>query len=229
MPATVRLDFIRPDIPGLVALHIYEASAPDGTFTEIERVTAIGTYPNYISEYTTTAASSVDDYFTTAWEHAGGSVTPQSAPVKGNTTALVVQIVNRMMLRDPSLDEVIAGQEAEAAISDYYNVLDPYSVDPTTVSPQKMSGLTNLALARAYLSRTITSSQANKWAAGIVSMDTSSGSSQSTDTIKKLIDLANYDLGLNYSIVLLMQEVEVAGGYKRLVAADLSRSIIEVQ
>lgn len=228
--ASVRIDFIRPSDPGLVKLHIYEAATKDGPFAEIETVTAIGTYPDYISYYTTTMATAIDYWFEIEWEDASGARTPRSIPVQGGTSSLVAQIVNRMLLRDPVLDETVAAQEAEAAISTYYNTLDPYSIDPTNVSPKILSGLTNLALVRSYMTVVITSTgSASKWTAGLVAMDTSSMNKTLTpDGIKGLLALANVDLGLSFSFIALIDEIEVAGGFKQLVSADLSRGIIEI-
>lgn len=230
--ASVPLNFLPPQADNIVALHIYEAGAKDGPYVEIERTTAVGTYPNYISDYTTTFATSTGDWFAIAWEDDAGNVGEMSAGVLGGSSSLTQKIVDRVALRDASLDERVVAQEADAVISDYFGVLDPYTIDPATVSPAVISGLTMLTMARAMIAKTLTSSStANKWAAGIVSMDnsTTSGSSNPTATIEKLIDLANKQLGRNYSVILLMEEIEVAGGVKQIVAADVSRSIIEVQ
>lgn len=230
MPVPVFLDFIPPNnIPDLTKLHIYEAPVKDGPFTEIEVVTAIGTQGSYLSSYTTELAASLTDWFVIQWEDSHGSLTPFSAAVQGGTRSLPAEILSRMMLRDAGINEAIGLQEAEAAISDYYGVTDPYTIDPATVSPKILSGLTNLALARTYITRAITSSEKKKWVAGLVSLDTSSGTGLSADSVKALIALANADLGRNYSVILLLDEIEVAGGYQQIVAVDLSRSLIEVQ
>lgn len=233
--ASVPLDFIPPSDPNIAALRIYEAPAQSGPFTMIERTTLIGTAPNYITRYTTDLAVSSTGWFAIAWEDDSGLVGEMSQAIQGGTSTLVQRLIDRVALRDASLDERIVAQEAEAVISDYFGVLDPYTIDPATVSPKIMSGLTMLAMARSMIARTLTTtaSSADKWTAGIVSMDksTSSGSSSNVaDTIEKLLDLANKQLGRNYSVILLMEEIAVADGrYAQLVAADLSRSIIEVQ
>lgn len=231
MPVSLTLDFQPPQEPGITKLHVYEAPSPNATFNQIDETTDIGVYPNYITRYTTALATSRSDFFAIAWSTVGGELSEMSAPVQGGTITLVGMIVNRMQLRDTSLNEIIATQEAEAAISDYYSVLDPYTIDPSAVSPRILSGLTNYALARSYMATLVTSgTSANKWAAGIVSMDQSSGTgTRSTDLAKQLLDLANYDLGRSFSYKLLMKEIEVAGGFKRLAGVDLTRSIIEIQ
>lgn len=230
--ASVPLRFLAPQDDDIAALRIYESPLETGSFSMIERVTSIGTYPNYIDEYTTTLASNVNDWFAIAWEDAAGVVGDMSIPVQGATQTLVFMLVDRVKLRDSSLDERIVAQEAEAAISSYYNVMNPFDVDPATVSPKIMSGLTMLTLARAMLTRLFTTATtANKWAAGILSMDTSAtkGTTQAA-TIQKLIDIANTELGLNYSVILLMEEISVGGtpGFKTLKVDDVSRTMIEL-
>lgn len=232
--AVVPLKFIPPSEDNIVALRIYEGVSNQGPFNQIERVTSIGTYPNYIDEHETTLAASGTDWFTIAWEDSAGYVGPMSQAVQGGTDTLVGILVARIMLRDSTINEIIAAQEAEAAISEYFGVDDPFSVSPSSVSPRILSGLTSLALARSYITKAIIStSTANaKWTAGIVSMDNSSTSSSSTNlaaTVKSLLDMANRDLGRNYSVILLMEEITVAGGFKQIVAADLSRAIVEIQ
>jgi hypothetical protein len=62
-------------------------------------------------------------------------------------------------------------------------------------------------------------------------MDTGSSASAKTspwDNIEKLLEIANKELGRNYSTVLLMQEIAVADGYMSLKGVDLSRSTIEI-
>lgn len=235
MAVSVYLDFIPPNqIPNLAKLHIFESADQNGTFDEIEVVTPVGSTGNYITSYTTDKATSASNWFTIQWEDDKGALTDMSDPVQGGTRTLVYEIVQRVLLREPNLSEEIVVQEAEAAISDYYGVIDPYSIDPSTVSPKILSGLTNLTLARTYISRTIsaTATEGTKWVAGLVSLDTTSGSSKSADPVdrvKALLALANHDLGRNYTVIMLLEEIEVAGGYQQVVAQDLSRSIIEVQ
>jgi hypothetical protein len=230
MAVSVYLNFTRPIEPDIARMRIYEAPVKAGPFNVIEEVTAVGTYPNYISDYTTNAAVSVADWFAIQWVNLKGAESDLSAPIQGNTTSLIGEIVQRVLLRDSSLDEVIATQEAEAVVAEYFNVVDPYSVLPT-VSPKILRGLTNMTLVRTYLSSIITSTGAGsgeKWSAGIVSMDTSVSSTKQLNDMQALLKMANDDLGLNQSIVLLIKEIEVAGGYKRLQGVDLTRSIYEL-
>jgi hypothetical protein len=115
--ASVRLDFTPPTAPGITALHIEEASAKEGVFAEIEEVTAVGTYPNYISYYTTDNAVAANGWFRIRWEDADGIFTAYSSPLQGGTKTLVQEIVDRVMLRMPNANEIIVTQEAQAAVS----------------------------------------------------------------------------------------------------------------
>lgn len=228
--ASVTLEFLTPTDTDIVALHIYESNAAGGSFTEIETVTAIGTFPNYISTYTTNLAQSATDWFSIAWENAGGVVSPLSQPVQGGTSSLVGIVTDRVMLRDPSLNQNVVEQEAEYAIGEYFNTTTPFSVDVASVSLKTMRGLVTLTLVRSYLSRLITNTQANKWTAGLVSMDTSSGSQTASDKVlDRLLKMANADLNRNYSAVLLAKELNVAGAFKQTISDfDVSRGIISV-
>lgn len=229
----VLLDFLPPTENNIAALHIWEGTAPDAVFTEIERTTAVGTYPSYITRYTTAKAASKTDWFAIQWEDSNGLLSEISSPIQGGTTTLVQTLVDRVALRDPSLNENVVAQEAEAAISSFFGVLDPYGIDPTSVSPATLSGLTLLVLARTYLFTSVsaTTSNVQKFTAGLVSIDAGSSSSSSGGGLKNLqeiMDLANRMLGRNYSIIGVLAELPVADGVKQIVAADLSRTIIEV-
>lgn len=230
--ASVRLDFVRPSVPGLAQLKIYEATSKEGEFTSIESVTAIGTYPDYISYYTTESATSKTNWFAIEWVDTDGASSGLSAAIQGGTESLVGEITSRVLLRDPTIDEMVATQEAEAVVSSYFSVMNPYTVDPDEASPTVMSGLTLLALALSQLYITATSTgDVQKFTAGLIAMD--KGSSSTTQRkiadIEALIKLANKMLGQNYSVIAQLEEIEVAGGYTQLVAVDLTRAIIEVQ
>ena len=56
MPVSVRLDFTPPSQPNMATLFVEEAPAKEGPFAAIDQTTAVGTYPNYISSYTTQLA-----------------------------------------------------------------------------------------------------------------------------------------------------------------------------
>src|SRR5262245_35971053 len=103
--ASVRLDFTPPGIPDVIELHVEEAPDSGGPFVQIDTADS-GTYPNYISSYTTQLATSTTYWFRIRWETLQGVFTPYSAPLQGGTKTLVQEIVDRVMLRNPSLNEI---------------------------------------------------------------------------------------------------------------------------
>lgn len=224
--ASAPLSFLPPTDEDIVALRIHEAPTVDGPFVQIERTTAVGTYPNYIDHYTTALAASASNWFSIQWEDSKGALSDLSVAVKGGTETLVHRVTSRVLLRDGTLNEVVVSQEAEAVIQDYFG-LDPYSIDPTTVSYSILSGLVMLTMARSYLMVLYASGSGMKFTAGLISLDTTSAAKRSLDDIQKYINAANTALGRTYSAVLLMKEIEVGGGLKQLVDVDVSRLIVE--
>jgi hypothetical protein len=226
--AAVYLEFLPPAEENISELHVEEAPAVDGPFSEVQSFPA-GAYPNYIRSVDVTNATNPLDWFRVRWEDAAGNFTDYSSPIKGGTTTIVAQVADRVILRDSSVNPLIAGQEAEAAVQEYFGVADPYTIDPAEGTPKVLSGLTLLTLARAYTLRLIQRAETGqKWAAGLVSMDSGTASNQSWSAIDKMIELANRELGRNYSRVLLMNELSVAGGLRQLKSYDVSRAIIEL-
>lgn len=224
--AAVPLSFLPPQAEDIVALRIHEAPTADGPFVQIERVTEVGTYPDYIDHYTTNFASNTTDWFSIQWEDSKGALGELSIPVQGGTETLVHKITERVLLRDGSLDETVVSQEAEAVIEKYFQT-DPYSIDSTTVSYTVISGLTMLTMARSYLMGLYATSGGSKFTAGLISVDTTATAKRTLDDIQKYIVAANGLLGLTYSTVLLLKEMEVGGGLKQLVDIDVSRLIVE--
>jgi hypothetical protein len=75
----------------------------------------------------------------------------------------------------------------------------------------------------------LTVGQTQSYTAGLIQQNTGSVTKQQGN-IDGLITMANRLLGISTSFVALIEEIAVAGGdYKKLVAVDLSRTIIEVQ
>lgn len=209
--ATVAIDFTPPDISGMVALRIYEAATKEGVYAQIERITAIGFYPTYITRYTSTMALSSTDWFKIAWEDAGGDISIMSQPVQGGTTTLVSTLVNRVMLRDPNLAEQVVAQVAEAVVSLVMHTPDPYDVTLTATYAQ-LEGMTLLILARSNMHMIMQSaSSSDSYTAGLIAIKNSSSTKTSagTDLIEWLIDQANLLLGLNYSAVMLMTDISI--------------------
>jgi hypothetical protein len=227
--ASMPLRFVPPTDPDIAALRIYEAPTAAGPYTQIERVTAIGTPPDYIDRYVTNSAVSVTDWFSIAWENTSGGVSDLSTPLQGGTDTLVGEITSRVMMRDSALDENIVFQEAEVVVAE----IAPDALTPADVSVRTMSGMVLLTMARTALFDMLKSSSAEglDFTAGIVSVKSSSSTTSRRDlkTIEAMIELANRYLGRTYSFFLLLEEIEVAGGYKRLAGIDITRQIVEYE
>lgn len=225
MAVSVHLDFVPPnDLEDLTTLHIYEGPTADGPFAEIEAVTAIGSYPNYISAYTTNLATSASDYFTVAWEDSKGALTEQEVPQQGTAMGVAYEITRRVLLRDSSVNEQVAFEEAEAVVEEIYGTVNP---DPSTVTRKKMSGMTLLTLARVQLSELARSGSISSWSAGLVSMK-SGDFTQGIKSVRELILEASRLLGMNTSVIAQFALPEIAGGLAEVVMADISRLEIDV-
>lgn len=211
--AKVKLDFVPPIADDITTLHIYESVLQDGPFNEIEVVTPVGTYPDYITDYTTSNALSITDWFSIAWENVDGILGPRAAPIKGGTRTPVQEILDRVLQRDPSLSEAIVVQSAEFVISYVMNVLDPY--DPTiTMTPNQLEGITLMTMARASIQRFLVSaSSSSSYTAGLVSQK--ADSSSSTQSLDRLIEWltaeANRLLGISNSLVMVLEDIDPTG------------------
>lgn len=226
--AKVTLDFVPPEEPDILALHIYESALPDAGFVEIERVTNIGASPNYITRYTTSVAASITDWFAIAWENAAGDTGIMSQSIQGGTTTVVSEVLNRVLLRDPTLDERIVVESAEYVISTALNVPDPY--DPNlTVNYRQLEGLTLLTLARSTIQTIMTSSSSESYTAGLVSEKSATGTGSNEKMIEWLIKEANKILGINYTLVMLLEDIDVTGlNTQTSISYDQSRQAITV-
>jgi hypothetical protein len=229
MPVSVRIDLSPPPQDDVVALRIYEAAAEAGPYTQIERTSAVGTYPNYISHYTTVLANSATDWFKIAWEYTNNVIGPQSQAVQGGQGPLLIgKVIERTMQRDMSLNEGIVSQEAEGVIESFYGK-DPY--DPTlTASYKELNGLVLMTL---YRSQLVTMFQTASMSGGATESFTiglvSAKSGTSTATIaaseaalSKLLELAYKELGVPLSIILELAEPTYSVG---LTSYDHSRLI----
>src|SRR5215471_2752088 len=227
--ASVFLNFVPPnDVPDLVKLHIYEAPAQAGPFSSIEVVTAIGSPGGYITDYTTNQALSETDWFAIQWENSKGAFSEMSSAIQGGTTSVVSEVVERVLLRDPTLKEQIVAQEAAAVVEGYCGTVVP---DPATLNYNELSGLTLLTMARCYLVRVASGTGTSQsWTAGLLTEKQSTATAtQTLKSIEDLIRVANTWLGRTYTVVALMKEVSVAGGYtSRLMGVDISRSLVEL-
>jgi len=224
--ASVRLDFVAPEISNLAKLIIYESDSPTGTFSPIEVVTSIGTYPNYISFYTTENASGLQKWFAILWEDDKGAQTELSSPVQGGTSLLIGQLINRVLLRDPKLNEKMVSQECETVLERYFKS-DPYSI-ALTANYTELRGLTNLALAKCYIADLGSASTASQFTAGLVSIKfDESRLVNRKDLIQELIKESNKDLGTIVSVILQMDRIEIIPTAESS-EIDQSRLLVEI-
>jgi hypothetical protein len=203
MPS-VHLDFTPPLSPDITILRIYESDNIVGPFNLIEEITPVGDFPGYLSEYTTDLANSVDNWFSVSWVDSKGAETNLSNPVQGGALLLVGSIVGRVKLRDSTVNENVARQEAEAAIFQYYGQ-DPYTFFENDASYIVRRGLTLLTLGRCHLFDI--SEGGEKYTAGLVSQETTNA--RTLKSVQDLIHEAERDLGLSYSAIMQMAENEI--------------------
>lgn len=222
--ATVRLDFVPPVDPDIVSLKIYESATKGGVFNEIEEVTVIGQYPNYLSTYTTTQATQIDYWFAIDWFDNKGGHLGLSDPIQGNADLLLAEIVNRVMVRDITINENIIYDEAQAVLEMFLPVGTDIEDAPLSMATyQERSGLTMLTMARCYIFAI--SEGEEEYTVGLVSQKLKN--SRSLDLINNLLKKAEADLGISYSAILQMAEVPV--GLNADATVDLSRLLIELQ
>jgi len=216
--ATVKFNFVLPDDPRITAIRIYESSHHEGPWGIIETVTAIGTYPDFITTYTTDEAINAYDWFSLSTINDVGVESTLSDPQRIIDTSLVDVITDRVQSRGVAVDEVVIRQEAEAVIEQYFRA-NPYSIDPSTVSFQVQSGLTYLTMARLLIGQ-LSTGESSSWVAGLVSMKQGS---TSEDSIEALLTLAGQLLGFGFSVVARMATPEIAGGLSKVIEYNISR------
>jgi hypothetical protein len=205
--AALPLTFIPPEEPGISQLHIYESpTGADGTFTEIDTISA-GSYPIYIDHYTTQNAISIDDWFAIAWSTVDGVVSPLSEPIKGGTTTLIGDIVQRVILRSPDLDENVVLQEAEATVCYLYRVDDPYSVDETTVTPLWKNSLAELTeIATLWATTVNRGATAQDYSAGLISERNTIDTRTALDNLTRWEKRIMRRLGIGGSLIASIQD-----------------------
>jgi hypothetical protein len=214
--ASVHLKFSAPAREDLILLRIFEAPTAAGPFDvpieEVDLAAEGAVYPDYISEYTTDLAVSTTNYFTVQFEDDKGALTDMSNPVQGGTGTFVGEIMDLVKERDHTLDEQTVRQEAEFAIETYFGI-DPYTVVSATTSYRIRIGLARLVQARTMINRfaQVAGASASSWTAGLVSMKSSTGSSDQA-LVKWLLEQAAEGLGLNYSRIAQMATMVIAGG-----------------
>jgi hypothetical protein len=229
MPVSVSLKFTPPEDKDMVAMKVYESDVIDGAYTLIDTVNDIGTYPTYIDHFTTALAVSKSDWFSIEFIDNKGAVTARSNPVQGGTETLVGDITDRIMLRDPQVNENIARELAEATIEQYFSK-DPYTVDVDDVKYRIKIGLTFLALASIY---TVASNSSmgttGSWVAGLLSMNNTTSVTASAQNIAALEKEASKWLGKSIAVVAHLAEIEIVRGLAEIASADHSRLLVEVE
>ncbi len=227
--ASVFLRFTPPDRKDLAALLIYEEVSAEGPFdTLIETAIEIGVYPDYISEYTTDQAVSNVNWFAIQWQDVKGARTEISNPIQGGSSSLVGEIVSLVGERDHTLDDQVVRQEVEFALESYFNT-DPYALSMSNTNFRQRIGIARLVQARVMMSQVARSSGTTSgWTAGLVSMKSGDVSSNER-LIGWLLKEAMLGLGLSTSRIAQMAELPIAGGLSRIVTADISRLLIEVE
>jgi hypothetical protein len=227
---SIRIDFNPPRDRGFEELKIWQSTTATGPWQLIETVTEIGAYPDYISDYTTDQAGDNAAYLAVEWVDDKGASTDLSNPLQVGTEKLVGEIVNRVMQRDSTLDENVIFQETEAVVEDYFDV-DPYSLDVSYANYKTITGLTYLVLARSLITTQITQAAAANFDSvtlGLVSIKSGSTSSQQQTNLRnyldQLLELANTNLGINTSVILQMEAIQVGG--RKAIEWDQSRLML---
>jgi hypothetical protein len=209
--ASVALDFLPPAVPDIVKLSIYEGIEQDGEYTLIEEITEIGVYPNYITRYTTEEATNSAGWFRIQWTDNKGATTEFSGAIQGGTYLLISKLMDRVMLRDATLDENLVSQACEWVISKFFITENPYDVTLAATYNQ-LEGLTLLSLARALLHTLAQASMDESYTAGLVSQKAGVGNlAGRKDIIATLVNEANNILGLNFTVVMLLENADPLG------------------
>jgi hypothetical protein len=227
---SVRLRFVAPPVEDLTTLQVYEGPTALGPFTLIDSVSPIGTFPDYIDFYTTENAFSDTDWFAINWLDSLGADTGMSRAFQGGTTTLVARVTERVLQRDPTLDDAIVVQEAEAVICQWMGTSDPYDTS-LTATYRQLNGLTYLVMVRAMVTRAlkqaIAGGNVQSATIGLVTMrsGTTSGvqaAQLNQKAIDMMIDLAMSELDVSRSMILQMADPEFQGS---LTSYDHSRLV----
>lgn len=218
MAASQSFAFIPPDTPGITTLHVEEAPSASGSWLEIDTTTAVGTFPGYISTYSTDSAFDATDWFRIRWSDGAGAFTPYSQPLKGTSSTVVGEIVKRAKQRNRRLDTNVLSQEAEAVIQYVLgNHVDPYDTTLlATLTYRQLNGLTYLTMANTMIATDLGGGQ-NVASAGIglVQFKSEQSSKSSATEIAALIELANAALNITTSFVLQIETIWCRGPYVR--------------
>lgn len=228
--ASVPLRFVPPNDKDLTTLLIFEGPASGGPFTQIESVSAIGTYPNYITEYTTDQAVSDNDWFSIRWVDNKNALTEFSNAVQGHTQTLVGKLTANVLLRDATLDDNIVSQVAEWVVARVMHTDEPWTLAVSDATFSQVEGMTLLILARSTLHSLISSSSGESYTAGLVSQKAGGTTTLNRDVVKALVDEANMLLGISFSLVMLLEDIDPIGlGTVSTIGVDQSRLLISIE
>ena len=134
-----------------------------------------------------------------------------------------------MILRNPSLNEIIVTQEAQAVVSQVFSTQDPNSMQVEDATYVQLRGMVNMTLARSLIATFLASGgSVAKYTAGLVSLQSGTTGTDPTKAIEALLASANNDLNLNYSVILLMSEID-CGVKQERIAIDLTRTTIDYE
>jgi hypothetical protein len=204
----IPLTFVPPDVENLVEMKIWEGATATGTFSTIETVTEIGSYPTYIDNYTTDQATSETDWFALSWVDDKGAETELTQAIQGGVKTLVSEITQRCLQRMPRLSLQVVTQEAEGSIQVYLGEsTDPYDPDLLDeTSYRQKNGLTYMTIARTLMGEMLMTSAVQQAQMGLISFK-SANTTQLLKNIQELIRLAESDLGISGSRVMDMERI----------------------
>lgn len=208
--ASVILDFVPPEYAGFTELRIFEMADPGGPPVLIETVEVDPN--NYITRYTTNDATAPNFYFAIQWRDPEGGYTDLSTPVQGGTYTVVGRIVQRVLLRDPTLNENVVFQLAEWAVSMVFATEDVYGVDPSEVTLNQYEGMTLLVMGRTYATYIHSASAGESYTAGLVSQKSTASLKDIREAIDYLLAEANNLLGTAITFIMLLDDIDPLGG-----------------
>jgi hypothetical protein len=230
--ARVVLNISPYEAPGAASVQVYESATVDGPFVLVDTLAA-GVYPDYVTRIDTNLATNDADWFAVQWLAADGAeLTPLSPPIRAQAYSFVQMVADRVRQRDPSLNEDVVIQEAEGAIERYLGK-NPYAADfyldlLVGTRYNVLNGLVYLTMARSMLDRLIKTSNVTKATIGVVSMQ-SGDTTTSVKNIEALIGMANDLLGLTYSLVMVLEDIEIGNSVRGVMWRDQSRLVLETE
>jgi hypothetical protein len=226
--ASVRLEFELPLDESLTRIRIWEGPTTDGPWTNIEDVTEIGTFPDFIHSFETTNATSVTDWFAISTVDANGVESALSTPLPGGRNTVVNEVTERVLQRGVSASESVVIQETEAVAERFFKV-DPYTVDLTTVTYATLTGLSYMVLARLVMLSIAEGGGGESYTAGLVSQKSSMNAKDVDSVLKTLIAEASTYLNIPSLIVMELADIDPTGlGSISTISQDQSRLALTI-